>query len=188
MPHRRTACALAWCWPTPAMAVRQSFLLPLPSEVLDRKWVCSLGVVYAADVKPDMPANPPIRRPAKYAKPSAPSVLVVQMIDTFHLKALRRYSWRRSTKGILRQHFAAVRRRVAEGDLISLGQPLPGQAPHGWGAKRAPAACTNTSPIIHLTRRAGHWSAESKRVGDASGRISNPRTNLSWSFTKPYLA
>jgi SRSO17 transposase len=44
--------------------------------------------VYPADVTLDMPANPPVGRPAKYAKPSVPGVSVVQMIEMLGLKAL----------------------------------------------------------------------------------------------------
>jgi SRSO17 transposase len=84
--------------------------------------------VYPADVTLDMPANPPVGRPAKHAKPSVPSVSVVQMIDMLGPKALRRCSWRSGTKGKLSAHFAAVRVCVADGDLISHGQHLPGQA------------------------------------------------------------
>ncbi|HEX8886054.1 MAG TPA: IS701 family transposase [Noviherbaspirillum sp.] len=84
--------------------------------------------VYPADVTLDRPANPPVGRPAKYAKPSVPSVSVVQMIDTLGPKALRRCSWRCGTKGRLSARFAAVRVRVADGELISHGQHLPGQA------------------------------------------------------------
>ena len=84
--------------------------------------------VYPADVTLDMPANPPVGRPVKHAKPSVPSVSVVQMIDMLGPKALRRCSWRNGTKGKLSAHFAAVRVCVADGDLISHGQHLPGQA------------------------------------------------------------
>jgi len=84
--------------------------------------------VYPADVTLDMPANPAVGRPAKHAKPSVPSVSVVQMIDMLGPKALRRCSWRSGTKGMLSARFAAVRVRVADGDLISHGQHLPGQA------------------------------------------------------------
>ena len=84
--------------------------------------------VYPADVTLDMPANPPVGRPIKHAKPSVPSVSVVQMIDMLGSKALRRCSWRSGTKGKLSAHFAAVRVCVADGDLISHGQHLPGQA------------------------------------------------------------
>ena len=83
--------------------------------------------VYPADVTLDMPANPPVGRPAKYAKPSVPSVSVVQMIEMLGSKALRRCSWRSGTKGMLSAHFAAVRVRVADGTLVSHGQHLPGQ-------------------------------------------------------------
>jgi SRSO17 transposase len=84
--------------------------------------------VYPADVTLDMPANAPVGRPVKHAKPSVPSVSVVQMIDMLGPKALRRCSWRNGTKGKLSAHFAAVRVCVADGDLISHGQHLPGQA------------------------------------------------------------
>ena len=84
--------------------------------------------VYPADVTFDMPANPPVGRPAKYAKPSVPSVSVVQMIDTLGPKALRRCSWRYGTKGMLSARFAAVRVCVADGVLASHWQHLPGQA------------------------------------------------------------
>jgi SRSO17 transposase len=83
--------------------------------------------VYPADVTLDMPANPPVGRPAKYAKPSVPSVSVVQMIDTLGPKALRRCSWRCGTKGMLSARFAAVRVCVADGVLASHWQHLPGQ-------------------------------------------------------------
>jgi SRSO17 transposase len=84
--------------------------------------------VYPADVTLDMPANPPVGRPAKHAKPFVPSVSVVQMIETLGPKALRRCSWHRGTKGMLSTRFAAVQARVAAGELISHGQHLPGQA------------------------------------------------------------
>ena len=84
--------------------------------------------VYPADVTLNMPANPPVGRPAKYAKPSVPSVSVVQMIDMLGPKALRRCSWRSGTKGMLSARFAAARVRVADGTLVSHGQHLPGQA------------------------------------------------------------
>jgi len=83
--------------------------------------------VYPADVRLDVPANPAVGRPAKYAKPSVPSVSVVQMIETLGPKALRRCSWRSGTKGVLSARFAAVRVRVADGALISRAQHLPGQ-------------------------------------------------------------
>jgi hypothetical protein len=41
--------------------------------------------VYLTDVRIDMPANPAVRCPAKYAKPSIPSKSVVQIIDTWIL-------------------------------------------------------------------------------------------------------
>jgi SRSO17 transposase len=84
--------------------------------------------VYPADVELRVPANPPVGRPAKYAKPSVPSVSVVQMIDTLGPKALRRCSWRCGTKGMLSARFAAVRVCVADGELASHWQHLPGQA------------------------------------------------------------
>ena len=84
--------------------------------------------VYPADVTLDMPANPAVGRPAKYAKPSVPSMSVVQMIDMLGPKALRCCSWRSGTKGRLSARFAAVRVRIADGMLISHGQHLPGQA------------------------------------------------------------
>lgn len=74
--------------------------------------------VYPADVTLDMPANPPVGRPAKYAKPSVSSVSVVQI-------ALRRCSWRCGTKGMLSARFAAVRVCVADGTLASHWQLLP---------------------------------------------------------------
>jgi SRSO17 transposase len=84
--------------------------------------------VYPADVTLDMPANPPVGRPAKYAKPSVPSISVVQMIAMLGSKALRRCSWRCGTKGMLSARFAAVRVCVADGVLASHWQHLPGQA------------------------------------------------------------
>jgi SRSO17 transposase len=41
---------------------------------------------------------------------------------------LRRCSWRRGTKCSLSAHFAAVQVRIADGELVSHGQHLPGQA------------------------------------------------------------
>ena len=38
----QTAFALAWSWPTAAMAVRQTFVPGLRSEGFDGQWVCSL--------------------------------------------------------------------------------------------------------------------------------------------------
>jgi SRSO17 transposase len=67
-------------------------------------------------------------RPAKYPRPSTPSVSVVQMIDMLGPKAMWRCSWRSATKGMLSAHFAAVRVCVADGTLVSHGQHLPGQA------------------------------------------------------------
>jgi SRSO17 transposase len=84
--------------------------------------------VYPADVTLDMPANPPVGRPTKYAKPSVPSVSVVQMIEMLGPKALRRCSWRCGTKGMLSARFAAVRVCVADGVLASHWQHLPGGA------------------------------------------------------------
>jgi SRSO17 transposase len=84
--------------------------------------------VYPADVTLNMPANPPVGRPAKYAKPSMPSVSVVQMIAMLGSKAMRRCSWRCGTKGMLSARFAAVRVCVADGVLASHWQHLPGQA------------------------------------------------------------
>ncbi|RYD92940.1 MAG: IS701 family transposase, partial [Sphingobacteriales bacterium] len=84
--------------------------------------------VYPADVELSKQANPGAGRPAKYPRPSTPSVSVVEMIDMLGPKALRRCSWRSGTKGMLSARFAAVRVRVADGDLISHGQHLPGQA------------------------------------------------------------
>jgi SRSO17 transposase len=84
--------------------------------------------VYPADVELSVQANPGVGRPAKYPRPSTPSVSVVQMIDMLGPKALRRCSWRSGTKGMLSAHFAAVRVRVANGTLVSHGQHLPGQA------------------------------------------------------------
>jgi SRSO17 transposase len=84
--------------------------------------------VYPADVELSVQANPGAGRPAKYPRPSTPSVSVVQMIDMLGPKALRRCSWRSGTKGMLSAHFAAVRVRVADGTLVSHGQHLPGQA------------------------------------------------------------
>ena len=84
--------------------------------------------VYPADVMLDIPTNPAVGRPAKYAKPSVPSMSVVQMIETLGPKALRRCSWRSGTKGMLSARFAAVRVCVADGALVSHWQHLPGQA------------------------------------------------------------
>ena len=83
--------------------------------------------VYPADVRLDVPADPPVGRPAKHPRPSVPSVSVVQMIETLGSKALRRCSWRCGTKGMLSARFAAVRVCVADGVLASHGQHLPGQ-------------------------------------------------------------
>ena len=83
--------------------------------------------VYPADVTLNMPADPPVGRPAKYAKPSVPSVSVVQIIDTLCPKALRHCSWRCGTKGMLNARFAAVRVCVAYGMLASRWQHLLGQ-------------------------------------------------------------
>lgn len=84
--------------------------------------------VYPADVALNVPVQPPVGRPSKHPRPSAPSVSVVQMIDALGPKALRRCSWRNGTKGMLSARFAAVRVRVADGALISHGQHLPSQA------------------------------------------------------------
>lgn len=84
--------------------------------------------VYPADVRLDVPADPPVGRPAKHPRPSTPSVSVVQMIETLGSKALRRCSWRSGTKGMLSARFAAVRVCVADGALVSHWQHLPGQA------------------------------------------------------------
>ncbi|ABM40151.1 putative transposase (plasmid) [Polaromonas naphthalenivorans CJ2] len=84
--------------------------------------------VYPADVRLDVPADPPVGRPAKHPRPSVPSVSVVQMIETLGSKALRRCSWRGGTKGMLSARFAAVRVCVADGALVSHWQHLPGQA------------------------------------------------------------
>ena len=83
--------------------------------------------VYPADVRLDVPADPPVGRPAKHPRPSVPSVSVVQMIETLGPKALRRCSWRCGTKGMLSARFAAVQVCVADGALISRAQHLPGQ-------------------------------------------------------------
>ncbi|MCW2950807.1 MAG: putative transposase [Thermoleophilia bacterium] len=50
--------------------------------------------VYPVDVTLNMPAHLAVGRPAKYAKPSVPSVSVVQMIAMLGNKAMRRCSWR----------------------------------------------------------------------------------------------
>jgi len=84
--------------------------------------------VYPVDVELSAPVQPPIGRPSKHPRPSAPSVSVVQMIETLGPKALRRCSWRSGTKGMLSARFAAVRVRVADGALVSRAQHLPGQA------------------------------------------------------------
>ncbi|GAC1532499.1 MAG: IS701-like element ISBj9 family transposase [Ramlibacter sp.] len=84
--------------------------------------------VYPADVELDVRVNPGAGRPAKYPRPSTPSMSVVQMIEALGAKALRRCSWRSGTKGMLSARFAAVRVRVADGQLIARGQHLPGQA------------------------------------------------------------
>lgn len=84
--------------------------------------------IYPADVQLNVPANPAVGRPAKYARPSVPSVSVGQMIETLGPKALRRCSWRCGTKGMLSARFAAVRVRIADGALASHWQHLPGQA------------------------------------------------------------
>jgi SRSO17 transposase len=84
--------------------------------------------VYPADVRLDVPADPPVGRPAKHPRPSAPSMSVVQMIEALGRKALRRCSWRSGTKGMLSARFAAVRVCVADGVLASHWQHLPGQA------------------------------------------------------------
>lgn len=82
--------------------------------------------VYPADVTLDMSANPLVGRLAKYAKPSVPSMSVVQMIAMLGPKALRRCSWRCGTKGMLSARFAAVRVCIADGVLASHWQHLPG--------------------------------------------------------------
>jgi SRSO17 transposase len=73
--------------------------------------------VYPADVELSVQANPGAGRPAKYPRPSTPSVSVVQMIDMLGPKALRRCSWRSGAKGMLSARFAAVRVRVADAHL-----------------------------------------------------------------------
>ena len=84
--------------------------------------------VYPADVQLKVPAQVSGGRPAKYPRPSVPSVAVVQRMATLAPKGLRRCSWRCGTKGMLSARFAAVRVRVADGERISHGQHLPGQA------------------------------------------------------------
>ena len=93
--------------------------------------------VYPADVRLDMPANPPVGRPVKHAKPSVPSVSVVQMIDMLGPKALRRCSWRCGIKGMLSARFASVRVCIADGTLVSHGQHFPG-ASRMAGVRSAP--------------------------------------------------
>ena len=57
--------------------------------------------------------------------------------------------------------------------------------PHGRCAKRAPAASARiTSLTTRLTRRAGHWYAQSRPAGHANKRISNSRMNLAWTITR----
>jgi SRSO17 transposase len=100
--------------------------------------------VYPADVELSVQANSGAGRPAKYPRPSTPSVSVVQMIDMLGPKALRRCSWRSGTKGMLSAHFAAVRVRVADGTLVSHGQHLPGQA--AWLLHQPPAQHAAQNP------------------------------------------
>jgi len=140
--------------------------------------------VYPAEVQLNVPAQVSVGHPAKYPPPSLPSVAVVQMIATLAPKALRRCSWRCGTKGMLSARFAAVRVRVADGELISHGQHLPGQA--AWLVCEARSSGERkyyfTNHPADTPRRTLY--ARSRPAGPANRRISNSRMNLAWTITK----
>jgi SRSO17 transposase len=85
--------------------------------------------VYPADVTLAMPPEPKgAGRRAKHPQPSAQPVSVKEMVESLGPHALRRYAWRTGTKGALAARFAAVRVRAADGQAVTRGQHLPGQA------------------------------------------------------------
>lgn len=141
--------------------------------------------VYPADMALTVPANPPVGRPAKYPRPSVPSVSVVQMIETLGAKALRRCSWRRGTKCRLSAHFATVRvTRIADDDLVSYGQHLPGQA--AWLGCEARSSGERkysfTNQPADTPRRTLVRAIKAR--WPASRHISNSRTNSAWTIMK----
>jgi hypothetical protein len=114
--------------------------------------------VYPAHVELSVLANSGVGRPAKYPRPSTPSVSVGQMTEILGFKTMRRSFRRCGTKRMLSTRFSALRVRAAEGILVSHGQHLPGK--HAWLVCEA------------------RWYARSRPARHASRHISNSRTNL----------
>lgn len=84
--------------------------------------------VYPADVTLEEPKKSARGRPGKHPRPLTPSVQAKDMIESLGPHALRRYSWRNGTKGVLSARFAAVRVRAADGPMMARSQHLPGEA------------------------------------------------------------
>ncbi|SMP82013.1 DDE superfamily endonuclease [Noviherbaspirillum suwonense] len=111
--------------------------------------------VYPADVELSVLAHPGAGRPAKYPRPSTPSVPLVQMIDML----ARRHCG--AVRGAAAPKACSVRTLWPCGCALltapwyRMGSIFLARL-HGWCAKRAPAASANiTSPTTRPTRRAG---------------------------------
>ena len=82
--------------------------------------------IYPPTVELLEPVRPPKGRPPKHPVPSAERIAAGDLLDSLPSSAWRRVTWRHGSKGPLRERFAAVRVRVADGAKMSMGQHLPG--------------------------------------------------------------
>ena len=128
---------------------------------------------FRADVTLDMPAHPPVERPARYAKPSVPNVSVVQMIDMVGPKPCGAVHGAAAPKACCARALLPCGCALQMACWLRIGSIFLAR-PHGWCAKRASAASASiTSPATRLTCRAGSWYVRSRPAGHATRRISS---------------
>jgi SRSO17 transposase len=83
--------------------------------------------VYPATVELRQPVRPRTGRPPKHPVPTEERISAENLLGSLPAAAWKRVTWRRGTQGPLRERFAAVRVRVADGALFRGTQHLPGE-------------------------------------------------------------
>lgn len=82
------------------------------------------------------PPRKPYGRPRKHPVPSEARISAEDLLGNLPASAWKRITWRRGTQGPLREHFAAVRVRVADGAVNSRAEHLPGEEAWLLGERR----------------------------------------------------
>ena len=107
----------------------------------DRQLIYAVGIlptqkVYPPDVALSYPERKATGRPRKHPVPSVASIEAAALIEA-RPEGFRTISWRAGTKGPLKAEFAALRVRVADGQVAARAQHLPGEEAWLVGEHRA---------------------------------------------------